>query len=66
MPINAEEIRAELLATRKDIRILCKLAGKPELAEGFIDEDLSVSDVLAKLEPRTLDPAAIFNKWNSA
>jgi hypothetical protein len=43
------DIRAELLAHQKEIRSLCSIAGKPELADGFINDDKSVADVIAAL-----------------
>lgn len=47
---TAKEIREEILAQHKEIRSLCALAGKPELADGFIAEDKSPADVLAALD----------------
>ncbi len=46
----SDEIREEIKAQNKEIRSICALAGKPELADGFIDDDLSPSDVIAKIE----------------
>lgn len=43
-------VRAELLALSKEITSLCALAGKPDLAAGFIEADKSVSDVIAELD----------------
>ena len=43
-------IRSELLARQKEIRSLCKLAGMPELADGFVDEDKSTTEVIAALD----------------
>jgi len=99
---STAEIRAELLSNQKEIRSLCKIAGKLDLAEGFISDDKSMGDVIAALDklaedeakekaketkgkgkasdetnPRhnpnateaqqaSLDPVAIYNKWNSA
>ena len=44
------DIRKAILAQHAEIRSLCKLAGKPELAEGFIGEDKSPADVLKALD----------------
>lgn len=52
-----EEIRAEVLAVAKEIRSVCKLAGKPELADGFIAENKSVADVVAALEAKAEEEA---------
>lgn len=43
------EIRADILAQQAEVRSLCKLAGKPELAEGFIAKDTAPADVLKEL-----------------
>lgn len=52
---SAEEIRAELLARHREIRSLCKLANKAELADQFIEEDMQVSDVIARLSELRLE-----------
>ncbi len=44
-----ESIRAELLARNKEIGALCKIAGKPELAAQFIEDDKSPAEVTAEL-----------------
>jgi ATP-dependent Clp protease protease subunit len=44
------DIRSEILAKAKEIRSLCEMAGKPELANGFIDEDKSTSEVIEALQ----------------
>lgn len=51
-------IRTGILAAQKEIRSLCKIAGKAELADGFIDADKSVSDVLAELDKLRDEDAA--------
>jgi ATP-dependent Clp endopeptidase proteolytic subunit ClpP len=47
--VSPAEIRAALLADQKEIRNLCALAGYPDLADSFIDEDKSAKDVAAAL-----------------
>lgn len=44
-----DEIREEILATQDEIRAMCNIAGKPELADGFIKAKKSPQDVLADL-----------------
>lgn len=44
------EIRAEIIATQNEIRSMCKIAGKPEMADAFIKADKKPSDVLAELD----------------
>ena len=44
------QIREEILAQQAEIRALCKLAGKPDLAEGFIQANKSRADVMAALQ----------------
>ena len=51
------EIRADLLAHSGEVRSLCALAGFPELAEGFVTEDKSLSDVTAALTKAKADKA---------
>jgi len=46
----SQEVRDQIKAQNKEIRSVCALAGKADLADGFIDEDLSVSEVVAKLD----------------
>lgn len=43
------EIRAEVIAHGKEVRALCTLAGFPDLADGFIAEDKTLSEVTAAL-----------------
>ncbi|WP_051389637.1 head maturation protease, ClpP-related [Bradyrhizobium sp. Ec3.3] len=45
----AAKTREEIVAEAKEIRALCKLAGKAELADKFIEDGKSVSDVVAEL-----------------
>ena len=45
-----EEIRAELVGQHKEIRALCKIAGRKEMADKFIDDNMSVNDVIAALD----------------
>jgi ATP-dependent Clp protease, protease subunit len=44
------EIRADVLKQQNEITALCKIAGKPELAAQFVEDDLSLSDVVAELD----------------
>jgi hypothetical protein len=46
---TAEEIRANLLAQQAEVRTLCKIAGHPELADKFIEDDTSPEDVRTEL-----------------
>jgi ATP-dependent Clp protease protease subunit len=52
-----KEIRDALLAKHKEIRSLCAIAGKPDLAEGYIGEDKSTEEVIADLAKRAEDDA---------
>lgn len=47
---SAAEIRKEVLAHGREVRSLCNLAGFPDKAEGFINADKSISDVIAELD----------------
>jgi ATP-dependent Clp protease protease subunit len=51
-------VRDSLKAQAKEVRSLCALAGMPELAEGFVDEDKSVSDVIVALDAEKAKRAA--------
>lgn len=44
------QVRAEILAHSREVRSLCNLAGFPKLADGFIDKDLSLSEVIVALD----------------
>jgi ATP-dependent Clp protease protease subunit len=45
-----DEIRAEIIAANKETRSLCKLAGFPEMADKFIDDNADRATVVAGLE----------------
>jgi hypothetical protein len=47
---NRAQVREDILAQSREVRSLCNLAGFPKLAEGFIDKDMSVSDVIKALD----------------
>lgn len=49
-PKSSAEIRTELLAHAREVKSLCNLAGKPNLADGFIEKDLSLSEVIVALD----------------
>lgn len=49
-PKTEEEIRAELLGYQKEVRAVCKLASMEDLADGFIEKNTAVKDVIAALE----------------
>lgn len=44
------QIRADVLAHSREVRSLCNLAGFPKMAEGFIEKDTSLSDVIVALD----------------
>ncbi|MCK1668629.1 head maturation protease, ClpP-related [Bradyrhizobium sp. 153] len=46
---SATKTREEIVAEAKEIRSLCKLAGKAELADKFIEDGKTVSDVIGEL-----------------
>lgn len=54
-PKTEEQIRNEILAQQNEIRALCKLAGKPDKAEGFISENKTVPDVMKALQKEADD-----------
>ena len=47
--VSEADVRAKLLAEQNDIRALCKLAGMPDKAEGFISAGKSKDAVIAAL-----------------
>lgn len=49
-PKSAAQIRADVLAQAREIRSICNLSGFPKLAEGFIEKDTPLSEVIAALD----------------
>jgi len=54
-PKSAAQIRAELIAHAREVRSLCNLAGFPKMADKFIDDDTSLSDVIVALDKAKTD-----------
>lgn len=44
------QIRQEALAYAREVRSICNLAGKPDLADGFIEKDTQLSAVITELD----------------
>lgn len=53
---TAAEMRKEVLAQNREVRSLCNLAGKPNLADGFIEKDSTISEVIAALDKAKTAP----------
>jgi ATP-dependent Clp protease, protease subunit len=44
------QIRADVLAQAREIRSICNLSGFPKMADKFIEDDVSISDVIVALD----------------
>lgn len=66
-PVKTEkEIRDGILTQHAEVRSLCALAGKSDLADGFIAEDKSPADVLKALDAARVEDAKKTKKPGAA
>lgn len=49
------QIRADLIAHSREVRSICNLSGFPKMADKFIEDDLSISEVIAALDKAKAD-----------
>jgi ATP-dependent Clp protease, protease subunit len=54
---TAAQMRADILAHNREVRSICNLSGFPKMADKFIEDDLSISQVIAALDKAKADAA---------
>lgn len=55
---TAADIRAEMRAHDREVRSLCNLANMPKMADKFIDDELTISEVIVALDEAKAKAAA--------